>query len=141
VRACFSGTWYWAQWGFHFDDPKELLRVQEHTQRIVDAFGGGIDVGAFSHPHQFFRLGETEERPGVAPLITFDQLCDALPPCREAYEDIAADNGLGVHDPIPFGRAVLLTAPAWDGRLDLSGGDRLIFNDRAGRVLGTEGAA
>jgi hypothetical protein len=141
LRACFSGTWYWAQWGFHFEDRRELEHIQEHTQQIIDAFGGGLDASTLTHPVQFYRLGESEDRPGDPVLITFDQLGDALPRCREAYEEIAYDNGIGMHDPIPFGRIVLLTGPSWDGCLALDGGDRLIFNDRGKRVLAAEGAA
>jgi hypothetical protein len=141
LRACFSGTWYWAQWGFHFEDKRELEHVQEHAQTIIDAFGGGQEATSLTHPSQFYRLGESEERPGDPVKITFDELCDALPRCREAYEEMAYDNGIGMHDPIPFGRIVLLTGPSWFGCLDLDGGDRLIFNDRAKRVLSAEGAA
>lgn len=135
VRACFSGTWYWAQWGFRFSDDADLARMQEHTQRIIEGFGGGVDASLLTHPQQFLTLGEPEDKPGEPAMITFDQLCDAVPPCRDAWEDIASDNGLGMHDPIPFGRAVLLTGPSWHGRLTLTGADRLIFDDRARRVL------
>jgi hypothetical protein len=134
LRAAFSGTWYWAQWGFHFEDSRELGKVQDHAQRIIDACGGGLDATTLKHPVQFYRLGEPA-------AITFDELVDALPQCRDAYEEIAYDNGLGMHDPVPFGRAVLLTGPAWYACLDLKGADRLIFNDRAKRLLGAEGAA
>jgi hypothetical protein len=134
LRAAFSGTWYWASWGFRFEVPSELARVQDHAQTIIDAFGGDLDATTLTHPIQFVRLGE--------PItITFDALCDALPDRRDPYESIAYDNGLGMHDPVPFGRVVLLTAPSWDGCLDLDGPDRLIFNDRAKRVLGAEGGA
>jgi GNAT superfamily N-acetyltransferase len=134
VRACWSGTWFWALWGFHFADPSERERVRNHAQGIVDAFGGGLDAGTLEHPLQFARLGEPE-------TITFDELADQFPHRRDAYEDIAYQNGLGVHDPISFGRAVLLTAPSWYGCLDLSGADRLIFDDRARRTVGAEGGA
>jgi hypothetical protein len=141
LRAAFSGSWYWAQWGFHFEDPRELERMQNHAQWIIDAFGGGEDARTLTHPVQIYRLSEPPDRPGEPVMITFDQLCDALPQCREAYEEIAYDNGLGMHDPVPFGRIVFMTGPAWSARLDLDGADRLIFNDRARRVLGAEGAA
>jgi hypothetical protein len=72
LRAAFSGTWYWAQWGFHFDDPSERTRVQEHAQEIIDLFGGGLDAKSLTHPIQFARLGE----PAV---LTFDALADVLP--------------------------------------------------------------
>jgi hypothetical protein len=94
LRAAFSETWYWAQWGFHFEDKREMVRAQEHAQRIIDAFGGGEDASKLTHPSQFYRLGELEERPGEPILITFDQLADALPHCREAYEQMAYDMGL-----------------------------------------------
>ena len=128
LRAAFSGSWYWAQWGFHYEDPGELKTIQSHAQEIIDVFGGGLDAETLTHPLQFVRLGEPTE-------ITFDELCDALPKKRDAHEGIAHDNGLGLHDPVPFGRIVLLTGPSWYGRLDLTGADRLIFDDRAGRVL------
>src|SRR5262249_54180606 len=128
LRAAHSGTWYWALWGFHFVDENEQLRMQNHAQEIIDAFGGGEDATTLTHPVQFARLGEPT-------VITFDQLCDAFPQKRDAWEDIARDNGLGMHDPIEFGRIVLLTGPTWTGRLDLDGADRLIFDDRAKRVL------
>jgi hypothetical protein len=135
LRACFSGTWYWAQWGFHFEDPYEMAAMQSHAQEIIDVFGGGLDATTLTHPVQFLRLGEPT-------AITFDQLCDALPQRRDAYEDMARENGLGMHDAIPFGRIVLLTGPSWHGRLDLDGPDRLIYDDRAGRVLAAvEGGA
>jgi GNAT superfamily N-acetyltransferase len=128
LRAAFSGTWYWALWGFHFESRSEMERVQAHAQEIIDAFGGGLDATSLTHPIQFARLGEPT-------TLTFDELCDALPQRRDAYEDLAQENGLGMHDPVPFGRLVLLTGPSWYGRLDMSGGDRLIFDDRARRVL------
>lgn len=134
LRAAFSGTWYWAQWGFHFADADEQARVQAHAQELIDIFGGGLDATTLTHPVQFARLGEPT-------AITFDQLADELPHRRDAYEQIAHENGLGIHDPVPFGRIVLLTGPSWDARFDLEGADRLIFDDRAKRVLGAEGAA
>jgi len=134
LRACYSGSWYWAQWGFHFERRQELERIQEHAQRIVDKFGGGLDVGDFTHPSQFFYLGEGAK-------ITFRQLIDALPQCELAYGRIAYENGLGTHDPIPFGRAVLLTGPSWDACLDLSGPDRFIYDDLMTRTLGEEETA
>ena len=106
----------------------------EHAQEIIDAFGGGLDAGTLTHPIQFARLGEPA-------TLTFDELCDAFPLRRDAYEGIAFDNGLGMHEAKPFGRIVLLTGPTWNGRLDLQGADRLIFDDRAKRVVGAEGAA
>ncbi len=136
LRAAYSGSWYWAQWGFHFENPDELARLQEHAQELIDIFGGGLDATTLTHPVQFFRLGEPA-------TITFDELADALPQRRDAYEQRAHDNGLGMHDPVPFGRIVLLTGPSWDACLHLApdGADRLIFNDRASRLLGAEGAA
>jgi hypothetical protein len=134
LRAAWSGTWYWAQWGFHFGNPEELAKVQAHAQELIDIFGGGLDAFTLTHPSQFYRLGEPVR-------ITFDQLGDALPHRRDAYEEIAYDNGIGLHDPCPFGRMVLLTGPSWDACLDTSGADRLIFDDRARRTLGAEGAA
>jgi hypothetical protein len=134
LRAAFSGTWYWAQWGFHFEDAAELAKIQHHTQEIIDALGGGLDASSLTHPVQFYRLGDPTE-------ITFEELADALPHRRDAYEDIANDNGISMHDGIPFGRAVLLTGPSWYARLNLEGPDRLIYDDRARRVQGVEGGA
>lgn len=128
LRACFSGTWYWAQWGFHFENEGDMRNVQNHAQEIADVFGAGLDTSTLTHPIQFARLGELA-------TISFDELADALPQRRDAYEDLAYENGLGVHDSVPFGRIVLLTGPSWDGRLDLHGADKLIFDDRAARVL------
>lgn len=116
LRAAYSGSWFWARWGFHFEDRNELLRIQDHAQRLIDAFGGGLDARSLVHPVQFVRLGEPA-------TISFDELCDALPHRRDAYEGIAYDNGLGMHDPVPFGRIVLLTGPSWDACLDLDGAD------------------
>jgi hypothetical protein len=53
VRAVFSGTWYWALWGFHFEDAVELTRIQDHAQEIIEACGGGVNATGFSHPIQF----------------------------------------------------------------------------------------
>jgi hypothetical protein len=55
VRAVFSGTWYWALWGFHFEDAVELTRIQDHAQEIIEACGGGVNATGFSHPIQFAR--------------------------------------------------------------------------------------
>jgi hypothetical protein len=136
LRAAHSGTWYWAQWGFHFDDQNELARVQDHAQAIIDAFGSGLDASTLTHPVQFALLGESS-------VLSFDELADAFPHRRDAYEQIAYDNGIGIHDKIPFGRVVLLTGPTWDGCLDLDpdGADRIIFNDRAHRLRVVKGGA
>jgi GNAT superfamily N-acetyltransferase len=128
LRACYSGTWYWARCGFDFGDKAELDRVRNHAQQIVDAFGGGLDVSPFTRAQQFLRLGEPTE-------ITFHQLVDAMPQRGDAYREIAADNGISMHDAIPFGRVVLLTGPSWDGELDLKGPGRLIFDDLVRRKL------
>jgi GNAT superfamily N-acetyltransferase len=130
VRAAHSGSWYWAQWGFHFTDRSEIIRMIRHTQSIVDAFGAGLDVSTFVHPQQFFHLGHGTE-------ITFDDLIAAFPDREEGYEQIAHANGLGRHQPIPFARAVLLTGPSWTGclSLDRAGADRLIFDDVARKMV------
>lgn len=130
LRASRSGSWYWAQWGFHFADVNDLIRVIRHTQSIVDAFGADLDVSTFVHPEQFFRLGHGTD-------VTFDNLIDAFPQREDAYEEIASLNGISRHQSIPFGRLVLLTGPAWDGclSLDKSQADRLIFDDLARKMV------
>jgi hypothetical protein len=102
-----------------------VARVQDHAQEIIDVLGGGLDATTLKHPLQFARLGEPS-------VISFDALADALPHRRDAYEDIARDNGLGIHDPIPFGRIVLITGPSWWGCLDLKGPDRGVTFPRFG---------
>jgi hypothetical protein len=130
LRAALSGSWYWAQWGFRFRDLDDLIRLQRHTQEIVDAFGADLDVSGFTHPQQFFFLGD--ETP-----ISFSDLIDAFPRRKDAYEELAYENGISLHREIPFGRAVLLTGPSWDGSLNLAkdGADRLIFDDVARKML------
>ena len=128
LRACYSGTWYWARFGFEFEDPQEVSAIRRHAQQVVNAFGGGLDVSTFTHPQQFLYLGHPS-------VISFGELVDAMPKKEDAFIGIAADNGLGMHDRIPFGRAVLLTGPSWDGRLTLQGPGRLIFDDLVRRKL------
>lgn len=130
LRAAHSGSWYWAQWGFHFTDRAELIRLIRHTQSIVDAFGADLDVSTFVHPEQFFHLGH-----GTG--ITFDDLIAAFGDREDAYQEIAHNNGIGLHQSIPFARAVLLTGPAWSGclSLDRSSADRLIFDGVARRMV------
>jgi GNAT superfamily N-acetyltransferase len=131
LRAAHSGSWYWAQWGFHFNDRNEVVRLVRHTQEIVDAFGADLDVSGFVHPEQFFRLGHPAE-------VTFYDLVEAFPRREDAYKEIAEKNGISMDQAIPFGRAVLLTGPAWDGCLTLDQGsaDRLIFDDLARKMMG-----
>lgn len=131
LRAAYSGSWFWALWGFRFEDANELARIRSHAQEIIDVLNGGVSAASFTRPIQFARLGEPA-------AITFDQLADLFPQRRGAYEDLAHDNGLGMHDAIPVGRAILLTGPSWYGRLDLHAADRLIFNERARRLLEEE---
>lgn len=129
LRAAFSGSWYWAQWGFHFADVDDLVRMHRHTQTIVNAFGGDLDVSTFTHPEQFFQLG-------YPTTVSFREMIEAMPQREESYEEIAFQNGISPHQQIPFGRAVMLTGPAWDACLTLEAGsaDRLIFDDLARRM-------
>lgn len=129
LRASFSGSWYWAQWGFHFADVDDLVRMQRHTQAIVNACGGDLDVSTFTHPEQFFRLGHPT-------TVSFAEMIEAMPERRDSYEEIALQNGIGPHQQIPFGRAVMLTGPSWDACLTLDAGsaDRLIYDDLARRM-------
>lgn len=130
LRAAQSGSWYWAQWGFHLIDRNDLIRLIRHTQSIVDAFGADLDVSTFVHPEQFYRLGHGSD-------ITFDELVSAFPQREDAYKDIAERNGISMHQSIPFSRAVLLTGPPWDGCLNLGKdqADRLIFDDLVRRMV------
>jgi hypothetical protein len=129
LRAAKSGSWYWAQWGFHFADREDLIRLAKHTQNIVEAFGADIDVSTFVHPQQFFYLGHPAE-------IRFHDLIDAFPRSEQGLQDIAQENGISLHQAIPFARAVLLTGPSWSGCLSLAPdhADRLIF-DRVARKM------
>jgi hypothetical protein len=96
LRAAYSGTWYWAQWGFHFEDTSERTRMQEHAQGIIDALGGGLDATTLTHPIQFYRLGEPT-------AITFDELTDALPHRRDRPA-VRPDRGVRRRDrPAPGG--------------------------------------
>ena len=130
LRAAHSGSWYWAQWGFHFVTANDLIRVIRHTQSIVDAFGADLDVSTLVHPRQFFTLGDGTE-------ITIDDLVEAFPQQEDSLQDIATKNGISLHQSIPFARAVLLTGFSWDGCLDLAkdGFDRLIFDDVARKMV------
>lgn len=133
LRAAYSGSWYWAQWGFNFANVDDLVRLQRHTQRIVDAFGAELDVSGFIRPTQFFYLGH-----GTA--VTLDDFIEASIGHADQLQEIAYKNGISTHDEIPFGRAVLLTGPAWDGVLNLSSEspDRLIFEDLARKMVSSD---
>lgn len=135
VRAAKSGTWYWAQFGFHFMHDYELEAVRNHAQFFIDAFGGGLDAWSLEHPQQFLRLGEFD-----GAVVTFDQVCEAYgdsQATREQVEFVAHEEGKGMHEPIPLGRMLLLTGPNWWGSLNLGEGtaDRLIYDDFSRRIL------
>jgi hypothetical protein len=129
LRATLStGKWYWATLGFDFWDEESRADVQQWTQRVLDALEQPIRASELKHPLTIALLGDDER-------ITFAALTEALPEFERGFETAAEANGLSMNDPLPVGKAILLSGPAWEAVLRLDGDDRLQFEERAKKQL------
>ena len=89
------------------------LRADPKTQAAVDAIMSHCDERA---------RGESRDR------------WSALDPDR--FEAIATANGLGFDEPLPIGKAIMLTGPDWHGIFDLDDpAAQLVFEAEFNRVF------
>lgn len=113
LEACMeTGKWHWARVGFDFKKQGQLERVRRWALQVTERLNvrrPGID--AFTSATQFATM-EGSRKISLAEIGTTP---------HGEIEKIAAQNCLEMEKPIRLGRAVMLTGPAWDGRLDLYG--------------------
>jgi len=120
--AMETGRWYWARVGFEFIRDEDARLVREWAVEVVDATAiRGLRVDRYTAAGQFARMGGRRK-------IALGRIAKAIPARKREIEDLAAANGLDLNDRIALGRAVMITGPAWFGRLDLNGPERAAFN-------------
>jgi len=142
--AMETGKWHWARVGFEFMWPDQAANVKRWVLEVADELGiDGVNVEALSTATQFARM---EGRRG----ISLEELAQAFPQraVQLDFGRIAASNGLTMQEQIAFGRAVMLTGPRWEGRLDLSAPSYQTFKsyaeakaEEAQKALGRNGGA
>lgn len=125
-----TGRWYWARLGFEFVLPRFRNRIGRWGRAVSAALGSPVDVSAFTEARQWALVGSTP------PVIetTFEEIARAMPRARWAhfhgqsfgsYLGIVADaNRLRFDQPIPLGRAIMLSGPDWLGFFPLRDGAR-----------------
>ncbi|MFL5953691.1 MAG: hypothetical protein ACJ76I_06250 [Gaiellaceae bacterium] len=126
--ALHTGRWYWARLGFEFALPRFRTSVGRWGRAVNAALGSPVDVSQFSEARQWALLGSTPPHAGTAADVvetTFEEIAHALPRARWAhfggqsfgsYLGIVADaNRLRFDQPIPLGRAIMLSGPDWLG--------------------------
>lgn len=137
--AMEAGKWHWARVGFEFMWPAEAAAVKRWALEVAAAVKPeGLNVAALTTATQFAHM---EARRG----ITLAELSKSFPKKAEQIEKVAKQNDLAMDQPIPFGRAVMLTGPRWEGLLDLEGPSYHQFKsyaeakaEEAARILGGE---
>lgn len=115
--AMETGKWHWARVGFEFIWPKQAAEVKGWALAVAEALSvDGANVEALATATQFARM---EGRRGVS----LEEIAQVFPERAKAldFEEIARENGFGMQERVAFGRAVMLTGPQWEGRLDLNG--------------------
>ena len=133
-----TGRWHWARVGFEFMWPRDLERVREWALEVtaqLDVHRPGIE--AFESATQFARM-EGHRKVSLGEI-------DAATSTSVDVKAIAKQNFLDMETRIPLGRAVMLTGPGWEGRLDLHGPSYTHFKsyadakaEEANRVLSDE---
>lgn len=110
-----TGRWHWARVGFEFMWPKDREKVKAWALEVTDRLGiHRPGIKEFASATQFARM-EGARRVSLA------EIADAFPELRGRLPAIAAQNCLTMDERIALGRAVMLTGPGWEGRLDLHG--------------------
>lgn len=116
-----TGRWYWARLGFESAGPTFRSRIQRWGRAVNAALGSPVDVSSFAEARQWALAGATP------PIVdtTFEEIARAMPRARWAhfagqsfgsYLGIVADaNRLRFDEPIPLGRAIMLSGPDWRG--------------------------
>ncbi len=134
-----TGRWHWARVGFEFMWPRDRERVRAWALEVAERLNvhrPGIET--FDSATQFARMEGNRK-------ISLAELAESIPPMRGRIEAVAAQNYLEMETRIQFGRAVMLTGPGWEGRLDLHGPSYAQFKsyadakaEEAKRLLGEE---
>jgi hypothetical protein len=120
--AMETGRWYWARVGFEFIRDEDARLVREWAAKVVEATGiRGLRIDRYTAAAQFARMGGRRK-------LSLARIADAMPSRAGAIRKIAAANDLPMDRGIELGRAVMITGPAWFGRLDLDGPERAAFN-------------
>jgi GNAT superfamily N-acetyltransferase len=110
-----TGTWHWARVGFEFMLPEQRERVRGWAQTVVEALDlTEPRLEEMSEATQFARMRGSRN-------VTLGEIAEAFPDRMDGVVAVARENSLDLDDPIELGRAVMLTGPGWDGRLDLNG--------------------
>lgn len=110
-----TGRWHWARVGFEFMWPKDRERVRHWALEVAERLGvhrPGIET--FESATQFARMEGNRK-------VSLAELAESIPSMRGRLEAVAAQNYLEMGTRIQLGRAVMLTGPGWEGRLDLHG--------------------
>lgn len=110
-----TGKWHWARVGFDFAYGAEREAVRKWARQVCGALGIEIPkLESFTTATQFARLA-------ARPQVSFEELATRMPAVRETAEIAAEKNFVAMSDPIPLGRLVMLSGPAWFGVLELEG--------------------
>lgn len=120
--AMETGRWYWAKVGFEFIRDEDARLVRDWAIKVVKATGvRGLRVDRYTAAGQFARMGGRRK-------MSLGQIAKAIPSKSEQIEKLAIANDLELDQRIDLGRAVMISGPAWFGRLDLTGPERAAFN-------------
>lgn len=110
-----TGRWHWARVGFEFMWPKDREKVRAWALEVTGRLGlYRPGIRAFGSATQFARMEGPRK-------VSLEEVADAFPEIRSRLPSVAAQNCLAMDDRIAIGRAVMLTGPGWEGRLDLHG--------------------
>jgi GNAT superfamily N-acetyltransferase len=120
-----TGRWHWARVGFEFIWPKDRERVRSWALEVAERLNvhrPGMET--FESATQFARMEGNRK-------VSLAELAESIPAMRSRIEAVAAQNYLGMETRIQLGRAVMLTGPGWEGRLDLHGPSYVQFKSYA----------
>lgn len=120
-----SGKWHWARCGFDFipgtgDDAIRFYNA------MVERLGLPIDTSEFRSATEY-ALAAPEVQ------VTFSSIASILsggggPAVVARIREIAFENDIDFHEPVPAAKAIMLCGPGWDGYLPLRGPRRAAFD-------------
>jgi GNAT superfamily N-acetyltransferase len=128
--ALTTGPYYWARLGFQFASDPDAELIRTWAARVNAKLGCGLDCRQARTPYQWSQLGNDE---GVT--LTLGAVAANFADEAERIRVRATDIRIALDEPLHFGKAMLLSGPAWRARLPVSRASKsLLQNYLAGRA-------
>lgn len=112
TAALTAGPYYWAKLGFNFHG-QDAETTRHWIARVSAKLGLGLDCTQQRSAQEWVGVGRDEGR-----TLALEAIARAFEnEKRELLEARARDCGIAMNEPIPLGKALLLSVSSWEGRL------------------------